>query len=71
MSKDRKLIRQARGLVSLVTSYSKESQWYKDHPIMYEIFQESAQKLNEALGEDKWDWEEELRKDKEKRKQND
>ena len=68
MTKDEELIKQARGLVSLVTSYSKQSQWYKDSPLMYEIFQDTAQRLNEALGEDKWDWEEELRKHKEKHK---
>lgn len=69
MSND-ELIKRARATVALITSYSKDSDWYRKYPLMYEIFQESAHLLNETLGDDKWDWEEERRKDMEKRRLN-
>lgn len=56
MEKESKLIKEARSTVALVTSYTKESDWAHRYPLMYEIFQERAHKLNAALGESKWDW---------------
>lgn len=58
------LILEARRMVALVTSYSKDSEWAQIYPEMYEIFQEAAALLNKALGEEHaFSWKEERKKD--------
>ncbi|MEM4994893.1 hypothetical protein WKH56_20225 [Priestia sp. SB1] len=60
---EKELIIKARNIVSLITSYSKDSAWAKEYRIIYDIFQASANELNETLGENKFSWEEEMKKD--------
>ena len=59
---EKELIEQARKTVALITSYSKDTQWAKDSPLMYQIFQERAESLNNALGDNKFNWDEYLDK---------
>jgi hypothetical protein len=66
MTGNEELIKRARATVALITSYSNESEWCQKFPLMFEIFQNNANLLNESLGEHKWDWEEERRKDRER-----
>jgi len=60
---EKELITKAQSIVALITSYSKDSAWAREYRIMYDIFQASAKELNEALGEHKFSWEEEMKKD--------
>lgn len=60
----KELIERARQTVALITSYSKDSEWAKQYSIMYEIFQENANKLNDALQEYRFDWDKEIKNEK-------
>lgn len=56
-----KLIRKAKNLVALITSFSKESEFANRFPILYDIFQEHANELNESLGDNKFSWDDEIK----------
>jgi hypothetical protein len=59
---EKELITKVQSIVALITSYSKDSAWAKEYRMMYDIFQASANELNEALEEHKFSWEEEMKK---------
>lgn len=56
----KELIEKARKTVALITSYSNDSEWVRQYSLMYEVFQNSANELNDALQEYRFDWDKEF-----------